>query len=162
MENIRYGRPDASDEEVKQAAVLAEPGSTARVLALGHAYRDAALASPALFALMFGRPVADFEPDESARLVALGTFTPVVAAAGSWLAAHRRHRGDEGDDSHSREAADAEALRLAREVWAVTHGVVSLETAGLLGPDVAPTMLDDLLASVLAAEQAPPRNAPGI
>ncbi len=146
----------------QQAAVLAEPGSTARVLALGHAYRDAALASPALFDLMFGRPVADFEPDESARLVAMGTFTPVVAAAGSWLAAHRRHRGDEGDDSHSREAADAEALRLAREVWAVTHGVVSLETAGLLGPDVAPTMLDDLLASVLAAEQARPRNAPGI
>lgn len=145
----------------QQAAVQAEPGSTAHVLALGHAYRDAALASPALFDLMFGRPVADFEPDESARSVAMGTFTPVVAAAGSWLAAHRRHRGDEGDDSHSREAADAEALRLAREVWAVTHGVVSLETAGLLGPDVAPTMLDDLLTAVLAAEQSRAGSATG-
>ncbi len=148
----------------QQAAVQAEPGSTAHVLALGHAYRNAALASPALFDLMFGRPVADFEPDESARSVAMGTFTPVVAAAGSWLAAHGEHRGAARDDSHGREAADAdaEALRLAREVWAVTHGVVSLETAGLLGPDVAPTMLDDLLTAVLAAEQSRARNAPVI
>jgi AcrR family transcriptional regulator len=139
----------------QQAAVQAEPGSTAHVLALGHAYRNAALASPALFDLMFGRPVADFEPDESARSVAMGTFTPVVAAAGSWLAAHGQRSSDARDDSPRREAAaDAEALRLAREVWAVTHGVVSLETAGLLGPDVAPTMLDDLLTAVLAAEQA--------
>ena len=148
----------------QQAAVQAEPGSTAHVLALGHAYRDAALASPALFDLMFGRPVADFEPDESARSVAMGTFTPVVAAAGSWLAAHGEHGSGARDDSHGWEAADAdaEALRLAREVWAVTHGLVSLETSGLLGPDVAPTMLDDLLTAVLAAAQSPPRNAPVI
>ena len=145
----------------RQASVQAEPGSTAHVLALGHAYRDAALASPALFDLMFGRPVADFEPDESARSVAMGTFTPVVAAAASWLAAHGENSSGARDDSaHGRAAAAAdadagtEALRLAREVWAVTHGVVSLETAGLLGPDVAPTMLDDLLTAVLAAEQS--------
>ncbi len=146
----------------QQAAVQAEPGSTAHVLALGHAYRNAALASPALFDLMFGRPVADFEPDESARSVAMGTFTPVVAAAESWLAAHSRRTSDATDGWPGREAADAdaEALRLAREVWAVTHGVVSLETAGLLGPDVAPTMLDDLLTAVLAAEQSHPRNTP--
>lgn len=154
----------------QQASVQAEPGSTAHVLALGHAYRNAALASPALFDLMFGRPVADFEPDESARSVAMGTFTPVVAAAGSWLAAHVERSSGAIDDAHGREAADteadadadAEALGLAREVWAVTHGVVSLETAGLLGPDVAPTMLDDLLTAVLAAEQSRPRNAPVI
>ena len=155
----------------QQAAVQAEPGSTAHVLALGHAYRDAALASPALFDLMFGRPVADFEPDESARSVAMGTFTPVVAAAGSWLAAHgEESSGARDDPAHGRAAADAdadadvaaaaEALRLAREVWAVTHGVVSLETAGLLGSDVAPTMLDDVLTAVLSAEQSRPRNAP--
>jgi AcrR family transcriptional regulator len=158
----------------QQAAVQAEPGSTAHVLALGHAYRNAALASPALFDLMFGRPVADFEPDESARSVALGTFTPVVAAAGSWLAAHVERSSSASDDAHGREAADtdteadadadadAEALRLAREVWAVTHGVVSLETAGLLGPDVAPTMLDDVLTAVLVAAQSRHCNAPVI
>lgn len=132
----------------RQAAVRAESGSTAHVLALGRAYRDTALASPALFDLMFGRPVADFEPDESARAVAMRTFTPVVSAAGAWLAVHGGHPSRPG------QADDAEALRLARAVWAVSHGVVSLETAGLLGPDVAQTMLDDLLAAVLAAEQS--------
>lgn len=132
----------------RQAAVRAESGSTAHVLALGRAYRDTALASPALFDLMFGRPVADFEPDESARAVAMRTFTPVVSAAGAWLAVHG------GQHPRRGQAADAEALRLARAVWAVSHGVVSLETAGLLGPDVAQTMLDDLLAAVLAAEQS--------
>ena len=128
----------------QQAAVRAEPGSTEHVLELGQAYRAAALASPALFDLMFGQPIADFEPDESARSVAMATFTPVVAAARSWLAAWGR------DDS------DAEALRLARDIWAVTHGVVALETAGLLGPDVAPGMIDDLLNAVLAAERSRP------
>jgi hypothetical protein len=118
------------------------------VLGLGHAYRDAALASPALFDLMFGRPIADFEPDESARAVAMGTFTPVVAAARAWLAA----RGGPVDTESP--------LRLARAFWATTHGVVTLETAGLLGSDVAPAMLDDLLTSVLAAEETRLRNVP--
>ena len=124
----------------RQAAVQAEPGSTEHVLELGHAYRAAALSGPALFDLMFGRPIADFEPDESARSVAMDTFTPVVAAARSWLAAHGCDDGD------------AEALRLAHAFWAATHGVVALETAGLLGPDVAPAMIDDLLTAVLAAQ----------
>jgi AcrR family transcriptional regulator len=128
----------------RQAAVRAGPGTTEHVLALGHAYRQTALASPALFDLMFGRPIPDFEPDESARSVAMVTFAPVVAAAESWLAAH------------GRESSGEAAMRLARAFWASTHGVVSLETAGLLGPDVAPTMIDDLLLAVLAAEAAGP------
>jgi len=127
----------------RQAAVRAEPGTTEHVLGLGRAYREAALASPALFDLMFGRPIADFEPDESARAVAMGTFTPVVSAARAWLAARGGPVGAEP------------SLRLARALWAATHGVVTLETAGLLGSDVAPAMLDDLLTSVLAAEEMP-------
>jgi AcrR family transcriptional regulator len=132
----------------RQAAVRGEPGTDEHVRGLGHAYRDAALASPALFDLMFGRPIADFEPDESARAVAMGTFTPVVAAARAWLEA----RGGPVSDEAS--------LRLARSFWAVTHGVVTLETAGLLSSDVAPAMLDDLLTSVLAAEETARRNTP--
>jgi AcrR family transcriptional regulator len=123
-------------------AVTAEPGSTEHLLALGQAYRDSALASPALFALMFGRPIADFEPDDQAREVALEAFVPVLDASRAWLAAH------------GRDAGEAPALGLARAVWATTHGVVSLETAGLLGADDAPAMIERLLRAVLAAEPA--------
>jgi hypothetical protein len=38
--------------------------------------------------------------------------------------------------------------------------VVTLEAAGLLGSDVAPAMLDDLLISVLDAEERRLRNTP--
>ena len=123
-------------------AVTAEPGSTEHLLAMGQAYRDSALVSPALFALMFGRPIADFEPDDRAREVALEAFVPDLAAARAWPGA-RGH--DDGD---------AAALSLARAVWATTHGVVSLETAGLLGADDAPAMIERLLRAVLAAEPA--------
>ncbi len=129
----------------RQDAVVQAPGTPERVVALGHAYRDAALASPALFDLMFGHPIADFAPDAPARSVAMGTFTPVVEAARSWLATLE---GGGGGGT-----GDAAALRLARTLWAATHGVVSLEAAGLIDHEVAPAMIDHLLTSILRAER---------
>jgi hypothetical protein len=112
------------------------------VLAMARAYRASAMASPALYGLMFGRPVAEFEPDGEARAVAAASFAPVVEAAQAWLAVH------------SGSATDSEALGLALRIWAATHGVVSLEAAGLLG-DAAPAMIDDLVSAALAAPGNP-------
>ena len=120
------------------AAVPGPAGSTAHVLAMARAYRASAMASPALYALMFGRPIAEFEPDDQARAVAAASFQPVVDSSRAWLAAH------------TRSTADSAARGLAMRVWAATHGVVSLEAAGLLG-DEAPVMIDDLISAMLAA-----------
>jgi AcrR family transcriptional regulator len=120
------------------AAVPEPAGSTAHMLAMARAYRNCALASPALYGLMFGRPIPEFEPDDQARAVAEASFQPVVEAARSWLLAN------------TGSATDSAALGLALRVWATTHGVVSLEAAGLLG-DEAPAMIDSLISAILAA-----------
>src|SRR3954454_5712789 len=47
---------------------------------LGVTYRKTALASPHLYDLMFGRPVATFVPDEETKAVAEAAYSPVVEA----------------------------------------------------------------------------------
>jgi len=126
------------------AAVPGPAGSTTHVLAMARAYRASALASPALYGLMFGRPIAEFEPDDQARAVAAASFQPVVEASRAWLTVHVGS------------ATESAALGLALRIWAATHGVVSLESAGLLG-DEAPAMLDDLVRAALAASRNPPQ-----
>lgn len=126
------------------AAVPGPAGSTTHVLAMARAYRASALASPALYGLMFGRPIAEFEPDDQARAVAAASFQPVVEASRAWLTVHVGS------------ATESAALGLALRIWAATHGVVSLESAGLLG-DEAPAMLDDLVSAALAASRNPPQ-----
>jgi AcrR family transcriptional regulator len=126
------------------ATVPGPAGSTTHVLAMARAYRASALASPALYGLMFGRPIAEFEPDDQARAVAAASFQPVVEAARAWLIVHVGS------------AMESAALALALRIWAATHGVVSLESAGLLG-DEAPAMLDDLVSAALAASRNPPQ-----
>lgn len=117
-------------------AVREIPGTRDHVLAVARSYRAAALAAPTLYQLMFGRPVADFAPDDAARAVAEASFEPVVESARSWLAAH------------GQKASKRAARRLALAVWAATHGVVSLELAGHLGPD-APAILDRVVGALL-------------
>ncbi|MDT7549430.1 MAG: hypothetical protein QOE84_1824, partial [Actinomycetota bacterium] len=80
---------------------------------LGLAYRRAALANPHLYDLMFGRPVAAFEPDPADREVADAAYRPLVEAVRRCI------------ESGALVAADAE--RTASYLWAVTHGMVSLE-----------------------------------
>lgn len=118
-------------------AVPGPSGTTEHLLRMARAYRCSARASPALYGLMFGRPVHEFEPDDDDRGVAAASFEPVIAACQAWLRAQ------------DRDGSRAQAVSLARRVWAATHGVVSLEAAGLLG-DEAPTMIDDVVAAILA------------
>lgn len=112
------------------------PGTPAQLLAMAHAYRQAAFAQPAVFELMFGTPVVGFAPDSSARAVAVESFQPVVAAARAWLVAT------------GRSATPAATLTLAQAVWAATHGVVALELAGLLGRDATRVLEELVLAAV--------------
>jgi AcrR family transcriptional regulator len=85
---------------------------------LGVTYRKTALASPHLYDLMFGRPVASFRPDDEAQAVADASYAPLVDAVQRCL------------DSGALVGGDAE--RIAFYLWGVSHGFVSLELAGLL------------------------------
>jgi AcrR family transcriptional regulator len=90
---------------------------------LGLAYRRAALANPHLYDLMFGRPVASFEPDPEIKEVAEASYRPLVDAVQRCIDAGAMQPGD--------------AERVASYLWAVTHGMVSLELAGQLSDDNA-------------------------
>jgi AcrR family transcriptional regulator len=89
---------------------------------LGMAYRRTALANPHLYDRMFGRPVATFEPDAATKDVAEASYRPLVDAVQRCM------------DAGAMTAGDAE--RVASYLWAVTHGMVSLELAGQLDGDV--------------------------
>src|SRR3954454_777178 len=111
----------AGFERLGAAEVAAVDGVTEPLAALAelvYAYRRAALDNPHLYDLMFGRPVAAFEPGPADKAVADATFRPLVDAVQRCL------------DSGVLVGHDAE--RIAFYLWAVTHGMVSLELAGQL------------------------------
>lgn len=89
-----------------------------RLSLLAHAYRRTALEEPALYDLMFGRPIPEFESSPASQELAWSTFEPLVAAAG---------------DAASGAGMRAEEIgALATLLWASLHGIVSLELARLI------------------------------
>ncbi|MDX6200305.1 MAG: hypothetical protein QOJ79_3456 [Actinomycetota bacterium] len=111
----------AGFERLGQAMTAAVEGIDDPLVAmaeLGLAYRRAALANPHLYDLMFGRPVASFEPDPEVKQIAEASYRPLVDAVQRCIDAEAMVPGD--------------AERVASFLWAVTHGMVSLELAGQL------------------------------
>ena len=88
---------------------------------LGQAYRNAALASPHLYDLMFGRPVRGFSPDDEGRAAAEAAYRPLVEAV-----ARCQQVGV---------LTGGEPERVALHLWTVAHGMVSLELNEQL-PDI--------------------------
>lgn len=95
-------------------AVTAEPVTD--VIGQVHAYREAALAGPGLYAIMFGRPVPEFQPSAAALAAARATLDGLVDGV--------------------RRATDNRTVpppeQAAQVVWALNHGLVSLELGGHL------------------------------
>jgi AcrR family transcriptional regulator len=104
---------------------------------LGLAYRRVALANPHLYQLMFGPPVAVFSPDAQSRELAAAAYRPLVATVQRCL--------DAGV------VTGGAAERIARYLWAVSHGMVSLELAGQLDVDEGRRAIDYRDALVLSA-----------
>lgn len=128
-----------------------EPGTSAHVVATSAVYATAARERPALFELAFGRPVPDYVPDDATLAVSREAFEPIIACAAAWLAP----RGEVGRQ---------EAVDLARVLWAVAHGHVSLELAGHAAPALTDRLLRRATEAVLdgwpavaGAEEASPR-----
>ena len=105
---------------------------------LGIAYREAAHASPHLYDVMFGRPVAEFECDDDDRAAARVTHEALRTAVVRAI-----KKGWVHGDSH----------RIAVHLWVTSHGFISLELAGYL--DLAGTDRDELYHELLIASLAP-------
>ena len=108
-----------------RAAIGADDEPLTALANLGLAYRRAALANPHLYDLMFGRPVAAFEPDPATKEIADAAYRPLVEAVQRCLEAGALR-------ATPREGAEE---RIAFYLWAVSHGMVSLELAGQLPGD---------------------------
>jgi AcrR family transcriptional regulator len=91
-------------------AVVAGAAPSEGILALSLAYRAFALPNPALYALMFERPLADFEPTHQQRSEAIEmTFGLLTAQVARSL--------DPGEDP----------VLPAYLIWTAVHGLVSIE-----------------------------------
>lgn len=110
----------------------------ADLIALGQAYRRAALASPHLYGLMFGHLVPQFSPDEEGLTAAEEAYRPLVDAV-----------------ARCQEAGvltGTEPERMALHLWAVAHGMVTLELNRQL-PDLGEP--EDLYTEALAMAGMP-------
>src|SRR4051812_12172639 len=125
--------------EAMTAAVAGVEDPLTALGELGLAYRRAALANPHLYDLMFGRPVATFAPDEDTKAVADAAYRPLVDAVQRCLDTGAMVNGDAG--------------RVARYLWAASHGMVSLELAGHLPEEVADA--DDAYRDALVLSVVP-------
>jgi AcrR family transcriptional regulator len=99
-------------DAITSAPANADPRQA--IIAIATAYRRFALGNPALYALMFERPLPGFDPSPQLRSWALDlTFTPLVeevarAQAGGLLS---------GDDP----------IRPSYLLWTAVHGITSIE-----------------------------------
>jgi AcrR family transcriptional regulator len=123
---------------VAMSSALGPPDPLERMTAVGLAYRQAALASPSLYGLMFGPQPSDLEVSSADQEAADATYQILVDGvrenvSAGWLA---------GDPS-----------RIALHLWSVAHGMVSLELAGTLG--VSASEYEELYASALAYAAQP-------
>jgi len=95
-----------------QVAAAPYPDLEQRLLAIGMAYIDFALANPTTYELMFGSVLGDFSPFRSLR----------EAAAGCYQVLYRILEEGLSPDSEPR----LTATRLGGVVWAAVHGIASL------------------------------------
>ncbi|MDJ0767852.1 MAG: TetR/AcrR family transcriptional regulator [Ilumatobacter sp.] len=115
-----------------------------RIRRLGEAYRDNALENPHLYDLMTAHPLPEYEPPPASRGFARTTLQPLIDAVADAVEAGEL-------------AGDAE--RIAHEMWASGHGVLSLTIHGLLSRERAITMIDDM-TEMLLGQHAPATQAP--
>lgn len=107
----RFGRQLATVEH--------GPDPVEDVRRLGLAYRDFAVANPHLYAVLFSRPMPDFEPDDEAKRESLDNFAPLSDLVSAAIDSGR---------------IVGEPATVAMGLWAIVHGMVTLELHGNL-PD---------------------------
>ena len=126
-------------------------GPLERVIAQSEAYFDNAWDNPNLYAVMFGSPPADYQPDDADLAYALDRLQLLVDAVADCVAA-----GLLAGDPRS----------LALELWATSHGACMLAIVGMLGSEAdARThhrrMCRAMFTGLATLAPAPPTSGPG-
>lgn len=116
-----------------EPVIATTPPGVARIVGLGLAYRDFAVADPVLFQLVFGRIDANFIPGDE-QMEASGQLYLLL-----------RDEVEQAIALGEVEPADPDVL--AMTFWAAVHGVVSLEQAGFL-TKCAPGLETDMTAKM--------------
>ena len=122
-------------ENMDEVPPLRDP--VAEIAALGFAYCLTAVHNPNLYRAMFDEAPLDDAPTR--------TFERLVAAVDGAISSGRFQPGDSGT--------------IARRFWALTHGVISLEIAGLVAVDDAIADLMAMAAQVCAGCGDDPKAA---
>lgn len=104
------------------AAVPATDSPVEDIVALGLAYREAGIADPHGYRIMFGDDVRPLDIDRGLALRAASTFTPLLDAV---------TRGVKAGVFPASPPAPA----IATALWANVHGLVTIELGLLLPPD---------------------------
>jgi AcrR family transcriptional regulator len=133
-------------KEIRQhfqpAMATSQPG-VARIIGLGLAYRDFAIANPVLFQLVFGRIDSSYVPGEEQM------------QAGHDLYMLLRGEVEQAVEIGEFEAADIDILSMT--IWSAIHGITTLELAGFsakCAPDapienLSPHVVSSLLYGIL-------------
>lgn len=108
---------DRLEQCLADVSVSAEPPEY--LLGLGRAYRTAALRSPHYYDVMFGRPVPEFEPTADDVERSLATQRVLTGGITRCIESGMLR-------------ADADPTEISAFLWAVAHGLVSLELTGHL------------------------------
>jgi AcrR family transcriptional regulator len=125
-------------------------GSLERVTDMGLAYRDAALAEPALYLVMTSRPFPGYVPSSESVASARAAFQPIREAIAACFAAGLLAATDGVPDADT----------LAYLSWGTAHGLVSLELAGHDGPATGPDLVRAATAALLTPHLTDPSLGP--
>ena len=127
MEELRRAVRAEGFERLARFLDAVEPSrdTVAYLSALGAAYFFNALSNPHMYKQMFLDPPLGDDPG-----VGLGTLERVAAGAGAAIEAGRFRKAD--------------PMEVAKQCWAMTHGIVTLQMAGLLTLDEAIDSLTEM------------------
>jgi AcrR family transcriptional regulator len=120
------------------AAALGGSGPVAGVTAMIMAYREFAMRHPALYSLVFSRPIPAYRPSRQSLAAASETKDKLIAAVAAGRAA----------GALGAAAAAATDDELAERVWTIAHGMVSLERVCMLTSDT-PARLEAAVTALL-------------
>ncbi|MEV7966320.1 TetR/AcrR family transcriptional regulator [Sphaerisporangium sp. NPDC088356] len=103
------------------AAVPRHPDPLEYLTSLGPAYREACLAEPGYYSVMFEKAIPGFQPSERARTLARAAVNVLDRAIADCISAGY--------------LVPTQPRKIADCLWAAAHGAVSLERAGHLRDD---------------------------
>jgi AcrR family transcriptional regulator len=106
----------------------------ANALSVCRVYRESALRNPDYYGVMYGGALPNFRPSSEARRTAWSTLKPLIDSIEAAM--------------NVKALKTSDPVHAARLIWAVMHGVVSLELTGyLLGDERPEKLFDDAVSA---------------